>query len=214
MRVQVQAFVALLLASSAAAGPKPLSITVKTTSGTYTGFVNSSAPDVNQWLGIPFGKPPLGKLRFMPPEKAPNHGTGLSATAYKPICFQNSGTKQTIYWQLLPEYLNRDPESEDCLYLNIWAPRKLPATGKKKLPVIVWIVGGGFKEGGGHADYQVPDQWVQRMRTHIVVTFKYAAPFHWSMRANFLPVLATDFTSSASLARRPRTRTLGYWIPD
>jgi len=126
---------------------------------------------VRQWLGIPYGKPPVGSLRFMPPQKAPNYGA-VDAKAYKPICYQNSGNKTSLYWKLLPEYLNRDPESEDCLYLNIWAPKR-PV--EKKVPVIIWVSGGGFKEGGGHALYQVPDQWVQRMQTHIVVTFKYAS---------------------------------------
>jgi len=107
----------------------------------------------------------------MPPQKAPNYGAA-DAKAYKPICYQNSGNKTSLYWKLLPEYLNRDPESEDCLYLNIWAPKR-PV--EKKVPVIIWVSGGGFKEGGGHALYQVPDQWVQRMQTHIVVTFKYAS---------------------------------------
>jgi len=148
---------------------KPPGLTVKTTSGTFTGLVNSTTPNVRQWLGVPYGRPPLGSLRFMPPEKAPNYGAA-DAKAYKPICHQNSGNKSSLYWQLLPEYLNRDPESEDCLYLNIWAPRQ---PREKRVPVIIWVSGGGFKEGGGHALYQVPDQWVQRMQTHIVVTFKY-----------------------------------------
>jgi len=75
-----------------------------------------------------------------------------------------------LHWDLVPEFENRDAQSEDCLYLNIWAPRK-PV--EKKLPVIIWVCGGGFKEGGGHADYQVPDQWIQRTQTHLVVTFNY-----------------------------------------
>ncbi|KAL2192881.1 Alpha/Beta hydrolase protein [Corynascus similis CBS 632.67] len=148
--------------------PKP-GLTVKTTSGTYTGFVNSTVPDVNQWLGIPYGRPPVGNRRFMPPEKAPDYGTA-DATAYKPVCIQNSGNKTGIFWELVPEFQNADPQSEDCLYLNVWAPRK-PV--EKKVPVIIWVCGGGFREGGGHAPYQVPDQWIQRTQTHIVVAFNY-----------------------------------------
>ena len=176
MRVRAFAASLLLLASSAGAQDEKQSkpgLTVKTTSCTYTGLINSTTPDVRQWLGIPYARPPLGRLRFMPPEKAPNYGTA-DAKAYKPVCFQNSGNKSTIYWQLLTEYQNTDPQSEDCLFLNVWAPRK-PV--EKKLPVIIWIVGGGFKEGGGHALYMVPDQWIQRTQTHVVVTFKYTVPF-------------------------------------
>ena len=149
-------------------------LTVKTTSGTYTGFVNATGPrDVNQWLGIPYGRPPLGDLRFMPPKRAPDYGRA-DAKAYKPICFQ-TGNKTGAFWELMPEFQNTDPQSEDCLYLNIWGPRK-PV--EKKVPVIIWVCGGGFREGGGHAPYQVPDQWIQRTQTHIVVTFKYRAPNH------------------------------------
>jgi carboxylesterase type B len=42
----------------------------------------------------------------------------------------------------------------------------------KKVPVLIWVVGGAFNEGGGHAPYQVPDRWIERTQTHIVVTFK------------------------------------------
>ena len=163
--------------------PSDPQLTVKTTSGTFTGFVqnaSSSHPDVNQWLGIPYGAPPVGSLRFMPPQKAPDHGPA-DAKSYKPICPQNSGNKTGAFWELMPEFQNRDPESEDCLYLNIWGPRKpapvpgvtiTTAVAKRPLvPVIIWVCGGAFREGGGHAPYQVPDSWIQRTQTHIVVAF-------------------------------------------
>jgi carboxylesterase type B len=154
------------------------SLTVKTTSGTYTGLVNASLPNVHQWLGIPYGRPPVGALRFMPPQASVDHGTGFAATVYKPVCFQDSGNKTGIFWEIVPEFQNQDAQSEDCLYLNIWAPRQagteVAVVEKKKLlPVIVWVCGGGFKEGGGHAPYQVPDHWIQRTQTHLVVAFNY-----------------------------------------
>lgn len=145
-------------------------LTVNTTSGTYTGFVNSSLPKVSQWLGIPFGKPPIGSLRFREAVKAPNYGT-QSATSYKPICIQNNDNSSGVFWTLVPEFQNTDPQSEDCLYLNIWAPRT-PPVKQEKVPVIIWVCGGGLQEGGGHAPYQVPDRWIERTQTHIVVTFK------------------------------------------
>jgi carboxylesterase type B len=146
-------------------------LTIKTTSGTYTGLVDPAVPDVNQWLGIPYGRPPVGDLRFMPPQKSADHGAGLNATSYKPICMQDNGNRTGVFWDIVPEFQNQDPQSEDCLYLNVWGPRK-PAVAAKKLPVIVWVCGGGFKEGGGHAPYQVPDNWIQRTQTHLVVAFK------------------------------------------
>lgn len=186
------------------------SLTVKTSTGTFTGFVNETAPDVNQWLGIPYGQAPVGNKRFMPPEPA-EHGGDLDATEYKPICLQQSGDRTGIFWELVPEFQNQDPQSEDCrkclrerisfcrllarcfrililavgsignentlltvvVFLNIWAPRK-PV--EEKVPVLIWVCGGGLQEGGGHAPYQVPDQWLQRTQKHLVLAFK------WVMR--------------------------------
>jgi hypothetical protein len=180
-------------------------LVVNTTSGTYSGFVNATAPDVKQWLGIPYGLPPVGSRRFMPPEKAPNHGTA-NATAYKPICMQDSGNHTGNFWELVPEFQNTDPQSEDCLYTNIWAPTK-PVV--EKVPVIIWVCGGGFKEGGGHAPYQVPDQWIQRTQTHIVVTFKYEPQITAKRKANSLTVMALaahDLTYLASQVLPLHTR--------
>jgi len=162
----------LLAAPAAAVAVQQDALTVKTTSGTYTGLVNATTPNVNQWLGIPYAQPPLGRLRFMPPLKAPDYGA-RDAKAYKPICMQDSGNRTGVYWELVPEFQNRDPQSEDCLHLNIWAPRKPVVERDALSPVIIWVCGGSFKEGGGHALYQVPDQWIQRTQTHIVVTFNY-----------------------------------------
>lgn len=147
-------------------------LTVNTTSGAYTGFMNDSLPYVHQWHGIPFGTPPLNDLRFRPAVKAPYHGDGPhNATNYQPICIQNSDTSSGVFWTLVREFQNTDPQSEDCLYLNVWAPRT-PALRGEKVPVIIWVFGGGFQEGGGHAPYQVPDRWIERTQSHIVVTFK------------------------------------------
>jgi carboxylesterase type B len=145
-------------------------LTVNTTSGSYTGFVNSSLPDVHQWLGVPFATPPVGALRFKAAEKAPYYGV-RNATSYGNLCVQNSDTTSGVFWTLVPEFQNTDVQAEDCLFLNIWAPRT-PAVKKEKVPVIIWVVGGAFQEGGGHAPYQVPDRWIEKTQTHIVVTFK------------------------------------------
>lgn len=153
-------------------------MTVKTTSGTYIGLVDPSLPDVAQWLGVQFGRPPVGALRFMPPQRAADPGTApISAQSYKPICMQDNGNKTGVFWEIVPEFQNQDEQSEDCLYLNIWGPRKAISAKKEEeellLPVIVWVCGGSYKEGGGHAPYQVPDHWVQRTQTHLVVTLNY-----------------------------------------
>lgn len=168
--------VAGLLSGSAEAQDHDAELTVNTTSGRYTGFVDTSpggAPDVNQWRGIRYGQPPVSRRRFLPPRAAEDDGRRRDARAYPTVCLQQGGNYTGVFWELVPEFQNhQDPQGEDCLFLNVWAPRK-PVVADEKVPVILWVCGGGYQEGGGHAPYQVPDRWVQRMQTHVVVTFKW-----------------------------------------
>ncbi|MBD3193588.1 MAG: carboxylesterase family protein [Candidatus Lokiarchaeota archaeon] len=88
--------------------------------------------------GIPYAKPPTGELRFAPPvEVDPWSGT-LNAENYKSCPYQ--GFSQLEEW-----FGKLQPESEDCLNLNIWTP----ACDEQKRPVMVWIHGGAFITGGG-----------------------------------------------------------------
>jgi hypothetical protein len=126
---------------------KSNNLKARTHSGTFTGFVDPEVPDVNQWLGIPYGAPPTGDQRFLPPKPAAYAGE-IAATGYKPICMQNGGPPSSgesggVFWALVPEFQNQDPQSEDCLYLNIWGPKKSIGKGRrpkhqKKVPVIIW----------------------------------------------------------------------------
>jgi hypothetical protein len=119
----------------------------RTHSGTFTGFVDPEVPGVNQWLGVPYGAPPTGDQRFLPPKPAA-HAGDIDTMAYKPICMQNGGRPDDgssggVFWALVPEFQNQDPQSEDCLYLNIWGPKKSIGKGRrpkhqKKVPVIIW----------------------------------------------------------------------------
>lgn len=135
-----------LIASSTALpgrgwGYKPHDLTARARAGTFTGFVDPEVPDVRQWLGIPYGAPPVGSQRFLPPKPAPFTGA-IDTKEYKPICMQNGGPDAGgVFWELVPEFQNTDPQSEDCLYLNIWGPRSVVARRlkhHKKVPVIIW----------------------------------------------------------------------------
>lgn len=93
---------------------------------------------VNEWLGIPYAAPPVGNLRWYPPQPpAPFTGT-FQATQFGSSCPQ--GTSQ----------FGRPSTSEDCLFLNVYVPAG--ATAASRLPVMVWIHGGAFITGEG-ADY-------------------------------------------------------------
>ncbi|GAB7352165.1 hypothetical protein MBLNU459_g2648t1 [Dothideomycetes sp. NU459] len=157
-------------------------LTVTTSTGTYTGFINSTAPDVRQFLNIPYALPPTGERRWLPPANLTSTSRNkINAIKYPPSCPQYVRKVKSLYNQLLPQYNinnglgNSTPgvfaasSSEDCLSLAIWTP-----TGfVKNLPVIVFIPGGGFVTGGIDTSYQLPYHWVQRTRKHIVVTINY-----------------------------------------
>ena len=94
--------------------------------------------------GIPFAAPPVGPLRWRPPQPAaPWRGVRQTVT-YGPDCPQVPMTE-------VPGPGFTGPNGEDCLYLNVWTPLKHPA---KPLPVMVWIYGGAFIMGAGsYPDY-------------------------------------------------------------
>lgn len=94
-------------------------------------IAGTRADGVERFFGVPYAAPPVGDLRWRAPRPV-KAWTGIrAASAFSPVC------RQTVPWIT-------DPQSEDCLYLNIWAPK-----AAKKLPVMVWIHGGGFFGGAG-----------------------------------------------------------------
>jgi para-nitrobenzyl esterase len=105
---------------------------------TQSGWVEGQSRDQHVvFRGIPFAKPPVGRLRFRAPEPAEPwpgvhraHGFGPSAIQRAPTAVMNS----------VPE-----PRSEDCLYLNIYTP----GADWKRRPVLFWVHGGGFSFGAG-----------------------------------------------------------------
>lgn len=109
----------------------------------------SATGDVVSFKGVPYAAPPVGSLRWMPPQAAPRWHGVRDATSFASPCVQASGG------------------SEDCLYLNVYAPAH-PTT--KRLPVMVWIHGGAFVSGAG-SDYD-PSPLVARGDV-IVVTLNY-----------------------------------------
>ena len=106
--------------------------------------VKDTKAGVHTFLGIPFAKPPVGPLRFAPPE-APEPWSGVrDGTSQPAICPQNV----TMNMEGLKELKLTLPPvsmSEDCLYLNIYTPAH--AQEGSNLPVMVWIHGGALTVG-------------------------------------------------------------------
>ncbi|ODQ67838.1 alpha/beta-hydrolase [Nadsonia fulvescens var. elongata DSM 6958] len=123
---------------------------VSTTSGLLMGVCNS---DINKWLGIPYAEPPIGNLRLK-----------------DPVIYQSS---QNATADTLPPYCAQSDQSnvsEDCLYLNVYAPPS--STSKSSLPVMFFVHGGSFLTGGS-ADPVFDGSKLASEYEIIVVTYNY-----------------------------------------
>jgi len=105
----------------------------------YEGFHNATT-GLDVFLGIRYARAPTGALRWSAPKTPDTESETLQATSQPPKCFQfslRSGSNNTSPGVSGP--------SEDCLFLNVYSPPS--SSHKKKLPVLVWIHGGGYFEG-------------------------------------------------------------------
>ncbi len=149
-------------AQSSAAPPADPSLMVQSPAGTLQGSTQDTpAGPVRAFLGIPYAAPPVGPLRWKPPAPATKWTGTRQATSFGSRCMQP---------HLYDDMFFRDPgASEDCLTLNIWAPAGTPPGGK--LPVMLWIYGGGFVTGSTSEPRQ--DGAHLATKGVIVVSFNY-----------------------------------------
>jgi para-nitrobenzyl esterase len=132
------AMVALLTAEAALSPPAAAADqggpVVQTTEGPVQGLVRNG---MGTFLGIPYAAPPAGALRWQPPQARAAWTQTLRATKFANTCPQITE---------LGVFAGPVSVTEDCLYLNVFAPRA-NAANAKKLPVLVWIHGGGLFDG-------------------------------------------------------------------
>lgn len=114
-------------AATFAAVPEP----VKVEGGLVTS-TTASTPEVHVFKGIPYAAPPVGDLRWRAPKPAPHWEGARKGDEFGAACMQGAGSGPKI--------------SEDCLYLNVWTAAK---SATDKLPVMVWLYGGGNYQGSG-----------------------------------------------------------------
>ncbi|MDE2403230.1 MAG: carboxylesterase family protein [Sphingomonadales bacterium] len=94
---------------------------------------------VRGWFGVPFAAPPVRDLRWKPPQPVVAWDGVFHADRFAPMCLQS------LRARTMNHYFGNEATSEDCLYLNAWAPGD--ARPGARLPVIVWIYGGAFNVG-------------------------------------------------------------------
>ena len=132
---------------------------VETAQGKLEGFVDDG---VVAFLGVPYAAPPVGHLRWQPPQP-PHRWSGIRQA-------DRFGARAPQIHTPLEETLgiSDGEKSEDCLFLNIWTP----AADAGKRPVMVWIHGGAFNTGGGHIAAYRGDA-LSRRGDVVVVTLNY-----------------------------------------
>ncbi|KAK4191047.1 Alpha/Beta hydrolase protein [Podospora australis] len=168
-------------------------LTIKATTGIYTGLIDPDFPNVRQFRSIAYAEPPIGKHRWLPPVPVGPSLRRSFAYRFPPSCPQYLTKNLTtwnsnitdfaigVYGQSLTAGAMAQASSEDCLYLAIWTPTN--ATADSNLPVALFLPGGDFVSGGVDVTYQKPTPWVQRTQSHIVVTANYRvniAGFPWA----------------------------------
>lgn len=127
---------ATTLASTPALADNPVPI-ANIDTGRLSGM-HDAKTGLNEFKGIPYAAPPIGPLRWKPPQPVAIWTGVRTADHFGPRCMQRPLYSDMVF--------RSDRMSEDCLYLNVWTPMH---SANEKLPVLVYFYGGGFKGGDG-----------------------------------------------------------------
>lgn len=141
---------------------------VKVEQGWLQGYIDGN---LKVFKGVPYAAPPVGELRFKHPQD-PRRWRGVrSAKEYSAAAIQHVMDDDTAPSNVhgVPQMLARSQFEEDCLYLNIWTPAKTP---EDKLPVFIWIHGGGMVAGSG-VECVCEGEGLAKRKDIIVVTINY-----------------------------------------
>jgi carboxylesterase type B len=133
---------------------------------TYVGLSNSTY-NVDAWLGIPYAKAPIGKLRLQPPQPIKNEGI-VNSQERGYACFQMASPTS---------FVTSYAQSEDCLTINIFKPSEVAS--KRTLPVLFWIHGGAFNSGSGikYDAKSMANRSAELNNPAIIITINYRLSF-------------------------------------
>jgi len=184
---------------------------VRTKAGPVQGLVIGG---VNHFKGIRYGKAPIGKLRFMPPQPAEPWTAIYDATDFGAPAMQlASGTTvdTTNDFGMQMHRVFTTPsdikiQNEDCLFLNVWTP----APDGKKRPVMVWIHGGGFAYGSGSQPIYQGDG-LAKSGDVVVVSVNHRLNVFGYL--NLAEAMGPDYASSGTVGMQDLVLAL-QWVRD
>uniref|UniRef100_A0A3Q1HDI2 Carboxylic ester hydrolase n=1 Tax=Anabas testudineus TaxID=64144 RepID=A0A3Q1HDI2_ANATE len=168
------AFLLLLLNAGTISLSAPDNLIINTENGKVQGkLLSVPGGNVRAFLGIPYGKPPTGKLRFRAPEPAESWEGVKDATKFPNSCYQIPDTSLPGF-QGAEMWNPNTPLSEDCLYLNVWSPHfnKTQRQLSPPVAVLVWIYGGGFVMGTSSLDIY-DGRFLSKSEGVVVVSMNY-----------------------------------------
>ncbi|KAF8688441.1 type-B carboxylesterase lipase family, partial [Rhizoctonia solani] len=157
-------FVAALSTNTVAASPTHTTTNTIINLGhaSYRGLLNETVPNVISWLGIPYAQPPRRFRAPLPLDETPRAHNITDAQQFPPFCIQG-------YSSWLGPNDTGGAGSENCLYVNVYAPKGI--TNTSSLPVVAYIHGGGYFAGNPRS--WPFDNWVQRSPTPFVAVSIY-----------------------------------------
>jgi para-nitrobenzyl esterase len=140
---------------------------VRTTNGLVSGTAGK-VDGVVAFRGIPFGAPPVGDLRWKPPQPVASWDGVRAGDKFGPVCMQPRQPQRTPNNRAV-DLPDSPAMSEDCLYLNVWTAAASP---NAKLPVMVWIYGGAYTEGAGSTPYNHGDTFASKGVVYVSCNYR------------------------------------------
>ncbi|HZV56984.1 MAG TPA: carboxylesterase family protein [Sphingobium sp.] len=161
------AFAAMMLGTASLAHAA-IEAPVKTVNGLVQGVAGKQA-GITAFKGIPFAAPPVGELRWKAPQPAANWSGVRDGGKYSKACMQAPGGNRVNPTTDMPD---SPGVSEDCLYLNVWTGAS--KAGEKR-PVMVWLYGGAYNEGGGNSPFSEGDNLAKKGVVMVTLNYRNGA---------------------------------------